>query len=110
MRIRPALLSDASDISALPRQLGYEARPQQVSILLAPLLEREDHLVLVAEDELSKVSGWVHVFISRRAFVAPFAEPGGMIVDDAHRGSGLGRALLEGAEDGAHRAGCSMLR
>jgi len=110
MRIRPARLSDASDVSALSRQLGYEARPQQVSTFLAPLLERNDHQVLVAEDDLGKVSGWVHVFISRRPFVAPFAELGGMVVDDAHRRSGVGRALLARAEGWASEVGCSLLR
>ena len=110
MRIRPALLSDAIEVSALAQQLGYEARPQQVSTFLATLLQRDDHLVLVAEDDSGTVSGWIHVFVTRRPFVAPFAELGGMVVDDAHRRSGLGRALLTGAEAWAAGAGCSLLR
>jgi GNAT superfamily N-acetyltransferase len=110
MHIRPAMPNDASRVSALSSQLGYEAPPQHVCLFLDSLVDREDHRVFVAEDDLGNVNGWVHVFVSRRLFVAPFAELGGMVVDLAHRRAGLGRALLASAEEWAALAGCSLLR
>jgi len=39
-----------------------------------------------------------------------FAELGGLVVDEARRGSGNGRALLAKAEGWAAENGCAMLR
>ena len=110
MRIRVATLEDAAAIASLSSQLGYPAVTAEVARLYAPILQHGDHAVFLAEDQDGTVSGWVHVFLSRRLFVPTFAELGGIVVDEARRGSGIGRALLARAEKWAVETECSMLR
>jgi len=110
MVIRPSLPQDAEAIALLSSQLGYPVSASQVAALQVSLLRHPDHLVLVAEDEEGKVRGWVHVFISRRVFVLPFAELGGIVVEQAQRRSGIGSAMLARAEQWASEAGCSIFR
>jgi GNAT superfamily N-acetyltransferase len=110
MIIRPSLPKDADAISSLSAQLGYPLSPGEVAPLQASLLQLADHRVFVAEDDRGQVRGWVHVFISRRLFVPPFAELGGMVVELTHRRSGIGSALLNKAEEWASEAGCLLIR
>jgi GNAT superfamily N-acetyltransferase len=110
MRIRIANPEDAAAIAALSSQLGYPAGITEVAQLYAQLQQQRDHAVFLAEEPDGAVSGWVHVFVSRRLFVPPFAELGGLVVDEERRGAGIGGALLARAEEWAVEAGCSKLR
>jgi GNAT superfamily N-acetyltransferase len=108
--VRFAAPGDADRIAALSTQLGYPASGDDVARLMAALAQNPDHVVLIAADADGSAVGWVHVFLSRRVFVAPFAELGGLIVDESRRGSGVGAALLSRAEEWAREAGCALLR
>ena len=110
MDIRPSVPKDADAIAALSAQLGYPVSPGEVGAYQASLLHLPDHLVLVAEAQEGRIVGWIHVFLSRRLFVPPFAELGGIVVRDSQRRSGVGSALLSRAEEWALRVGCSVLR
>jgi GNAT superfamily N-acetyltransferase len=110
MQIRTATLDDAAAIAALSSQLGYPTDAAEVAHLYASILPHGDHAVFLAEDEDGAISGWAHVFLSRRLFVPTYAELGGLVVDETRRESGIGRALLERAERWAVEAGCSLLR
>jgi GNAT superfamily N-acetyltransferase len=110
MTIRPARRADAEAIALLAAQLGYPAPAHEVALLLASVLPLPDHAVFVAEDEQGRIAGWLHVFIAKRLFVLPFAELGGIVVNEAHRCRGIGAALLAKAEEWALGAGCSVLR
>jgi GNAT superfamily N-acetyltransferase len=110
MIIRASIPKDADAISSLSSQLGYPLPPGEVAPLQASLLQLPDHRVFVAEDEEGRVRGWVHVFISRRLFVPPFAELGGIVVENTNRRSGIGSALLAKAEEWASEVGCLVFR
>jgi GNAT superfamily N-acetyltransferase len=110
IRIRTATPDDAAALAALSSQLGYPAGIAEVAELYAQIRQQGDHAVFLAEEPDGAVSGWVHVFVSRRLFVPPFAELGGLVVDEGHRGAGTGGALLACAEEWAVEAGCSKLR
>jgi len=110
MRIRFATLEDAPAIASLSSQLGYPADSVEVAGFQAQVLQHPDHIVFVAESHEGTVCGWVHVFLSRRLFLPPFAELGGMVVDKGHRSSGIGGALMARAEDWAAECGCSIFR
>ncbi len=110
MRIRPARTGDAMALARLSDQLGYPVRSEAVGRHLDSVMSAQGHAVFVAEDESGAVHGWLHVFVTRRLFVAPFAELGGMVVDEGYRGRGIGRALLTQAEGWAAQSGCGLIR
>lgn len=112
MKIREATLSDAAALAALSIQLGYPSTPEEMAERLRVLVSRSGtsgNGVLVAEDE-SGVVGWLHVsgmfFLESPAF----AEVLGLIVDEAHRGRGVGKLLLDGAARWAADHGFDKLR
>jgi GNAT superfamily N-acetyltransferase len=110
MIIRQALLSDAKAIANLAGQLGYPTTPREARERLVVTVERKDQVVYVAEALDNGVVGWIHVFGTDRLVTDPFAEIGGLIVDEAHRGAGVGKSLLEQAETWARDQGHRVLR
>jgi len=48
-----------------------------------------------------RVVGWIHVCVSYWIESNPRAEIGGLVVDEARRGSGVGKLLMQHAEDWA---------
>jgi GNAT superfamily N-acetyltransferase len=110
MCIRTATVEDAPAIASLSSQLGYPAGPDEVAAFQARVLQHPDHLVLVSEDEDGGVCAWLHAFVSRRLFVTPFAELGGIVVDEGRRRAGIGQALMARAEEWAAQSGCSVFR
>lgn len=108
-KTRPALAADAAAIGELSAQLGYPSTPQQVQTRLERF-NPDDEAAFVAEDQPGKVIGWIHVFTARHLQSEPFAELGGLVVDQDYRGKGVGTALMNAAEDWAKRRGFTMLR
>jgi GNAT superfamily N-acetyltransferase len=108
--IRPAGPADTEAITRLATQLGYPASAQETGERLAAVLAQTEHAVFVAEVPGSGVAGWVHVFGTLPLTDAPFAELGGLIVDQAHRALGIGRALVAAAEGWARQQGYAAVR
>ncbi len=88
---------DASWVSLLIKQLGYERSPHQVLEWIANLASALQQAAFVAclGDE---VVGWVEVSVEHRLQSAPFALIGGLVVKEGVRGQGIGRALCSRAE------------
>jgi GNAT superfamily N-acetyltransferase len=66
--------------------------------------------VFVADDPERGVVGWIHVLAADRVESAPFAEIGGLVVDEAVRGCGIGAALVDRARVWAADGGLGRLR
>jgi GNAT superfamily N-acetyltransferase len=96
--IRPACPEDVRRLAILTDQLGYAVGDVHVERALQTILAREDHALYVAEIPTGQVVGWVHIFHRPLVMDPNSAELGGLIVDEAHRGQGIGRALLMVAE------------
>lgn len=109
MRIRKYKSTDIEAVSRLAGQLGYPVEASTAGGLIDAIQEDPDHLLLVADDEHDGCIGWVHVYITQRIFTPPFADVGGLVVEDSHRGSGVGAELMRGAEDWAKRKGCALM-
>ena len=97
--IRLAAVGDAPAIASLAGQLGYPTTVSQAADRLGPLLANGDQAFFVAELEGGEVIGWIHGYITRLVESEPFAELGGFVVDEHHRGGGVGRKLLNATED-----------
>ena len=104
--IRPARRGDEPRIAALAGQLGYPAAPEEIRLRLESILENPAHALYVSEDAEAWVTGWVHVFLHQAIESAPRAEVGGLVVDSARRGRGVGQLLMERAEQWAREHGC----
>ncbi|HWM93964.1 MAG TPA: GNAT family N-acetyltransferase [Thermoanaerobaculia bacterium] len=107
MTIREATTSDAAILAALSTQLGYPAQPEEAAERLSAL--GPDSAVLVAEEN-GAVLGWIHVCGMRFFQSPPFAEVGGLVVDEASRGKGVGKLLLDAGARWAAERGYRKLR
>ena len=74
------------------------------------MIEKDpDHVVFVAEND-SSVIGWVHAARELHLESGMFAEVFGLVVDESHRSAGIGRSLVEAAEQWAQEHGCRDMR
>lgn len=103
--IRLAKPKDADSIAALATQLGYPSTREEVERRLKSIRRDADHLTVVATRG-ERVVAWLHAFICRLLESNPFVEIGGLVVEETCRGRGLGRLLMERAEDWARRKRC----
>ena len=107
--IRVGRRSDAGEIAQLTTQLGYDLTEGDAAARLSRILPRDDQRFLVADFDGGAV-GWVHIVLVEYVDAEAFALIGGLVVDKVHRGSGIGRALMNGAEHWARERGVSMVR
>ncbi|HYJ33500.1 MAG TPA: GNAT family N-acetyltransferase [Candidatus Binatia bacterium] len=112
--IRPAVLNDADTIAPLfdaYRQFyGKPSDLSQAREFIRERLERNESVILLAEDESGRALGFVQLFPSftsvqaRRLWVL-----NDLYVTEEARGHGVGRALLEAAREHAVKTGAKRL-
>jgi GNAT superfamily N-acetyltransferase len=108
LRIRDAGADDGAAIASLLGQLGYETDASAVAPRLERLVIVGDRLVVaVVEDE---VVGLAHLHASPTIeHERPAAKISALVVDESHRGEGIGRALVEAMEAEARARRCALL-
>jgi GNAT superfamily N-acetyltransferase len=109
MEIREATRADAGLIGDLCAQLGYPATSEEVGRRLEQIGQGRKAIVYVAEGASGQVVGWVHAFVRDLLVVDRHAELGGLIVDEALRGCGVGRRLMAQVEAWAAGQGCETV-
>lgn len=88
-------------------QLGYDVAASTLRERLERKGERRE--VFVAESD-GKVLGWAAISVDE-TFVEGFAaDLEGLVVDESVRGAGLGKLLLDAAENWARERGCGEMR
>jgi GNAT superfamily N-acetyltransferase len=108
LAIRDARLDDSAAIAALLDQLGYPTDPAAVGPRLERLRVVGDRVVVAEVDGV--VAGLAHLQVTPAIERArPAAKIAALVVDEAHRGSGVGRALMEELEREARARGCELL-
>jgi GNAT superfamily N-acetyltransferase len=108
LTIRDAQAPDAPAIAVLLGQLGYPSAPSAVERRLERLRIVGDR-ILVAEVDGQAV-GLAHLQVTPALELdGPAAKIGALVVDGAHRGRGVGRALVEAMEAEARARGCELL-
>jgi GNAT superfamily N-acetyltransferase len=107
--VRPARRTDAAEMADLAGQLGYPSTAAQVERRLERILADKDHAVYIAARPDERVVGWIHVFGYATVEDEPRAEVGGLVVDQGHRGTSVGRRLTEQAERWAREQGYGVI-
>lgn len=102
-------ITDIPAVAELATQLGYPSTAAQIERRFHALEETPDASVLIAENPEGTVLGWIHVFRTRHLESDPGAEIGGLVVDEAARGRGVGSALVTAAEVWAKERGYEMV-
>ena len=90
---RRLYLDDAESVNKLSAQLGYSLTVEETTDCIRNVLGCADHFALVAVSE-GIVIGWVHAFKAVRIESRAFIEIAGLVVDENHRGKGIGKTLI----------------
>lgn len=110
VNVRPVVRSDAEALARLSGELGYPASVGELTSRLGAVLAHPDHSAYVADHPQLGLIGWIHVFAALRLESGSFAEIGGLVVAEGQRGTGVGRALIERAEEWSWERGLTTLR
>ncbi|BFI96776.1 MAG: hypothetical protein RSP_22860 [Rhodanobacter sp.] len=107
VEIRSAHAGDAEQVAALIRQLGYAMEPDTLRVKLTQLATSGADQVFVAESE-GRLLGCLGLH------AVPLLHAEGtlgrlttLVVDEAHRGRGIGHALVMAAHAWFKAAGCT---
>jgi ribosomal protein S18 acetylase RimI-like enzyme len=107
--IRPATVNDAADLAQLSGELGYPVTPEVMRERLRNVFSRSGELVLLAEHSASEVVGWIHGSQQELLESGSRCEILGLVVKAEHRGSGIGRELVEALERWAIERGLPQI-
>lgn len=110
MRIRPMTSADCEEVAAISAQLGYPATAAQIAHRVGLVMEQPANALFIAEDDDERMIGWLHIVGRVYLDADPFAQIGGIVVDERNRGQGVGRALLAQAEQWAAAHGYDEMR
>jgi GNAT superfamily N-acetyltransferase len=107
--IRVAGVSDAARLAQLSGELGYPVTLEVMTERLGRVLNRPGDLVLLLEHAEYGVLGWIHGTEQEFLESGPRCEILGLVVGAEHRGSGIGRALVEALERWAADRGLKQM-
>jgi GNAT superfamily N-acetyltransferase len=103
--IRRAQPEDYAQMGELSQQLGYAAGANEIAARIAPMRESGEHDVFVAQTASGGIAGWIGVFVYHTVEADARVEVSGLVVDAGVRSQGIGRRLLERAEQWAREKG-----
>jgi GNAT superfamily N-acetyltransferase len=108
LTIRDARGDDGAAIASLLGQLGYETEAAAVAPRLERLVIVGDRVVVAVLD--NEVVGLAQLHASPTIeHERPAAKISALVVDESHRGEGIGRALVEAMEAEARTRRCVLL-
>ena len=93
----------------LAGQLGYPCTPDEVRKRLVEMQAPNQYAVYVAEISKEEIAGWIGVYLFRSVELEKYAEISGLVVSEEARSRGVGKVLLEAAEEWARGTGCTVL-
>jgi len=107
--LRQMRAEDTAAVARLTTQLGYPATEDEIRRRYDLIKDRWDARLLVAQHAANPVVGWVHVQATYLLQCDARAEIWGLVVADTARGTGVGRRLVEAAEEWALMRGLAVM-
>lgn len=101
--------TDSAVVTHLTNQLGYLLSEEEVIRNIHLVVNSPSHSAFVAEHD-QQVVGWIGVSQAIMIEFNPFCEINGLVVDEACRGKGVGKVLIEQAKKWAREKGNATLR
>jgi GNAT superfamily N-acetyltransferase len=109
IRVRRIKPDDVAAVAALSGQLGYPATASEIERRLAGIGTDDSHVVYLAEQAAGNIVGWIHLYVCDLIVADRRVEIWGLVVDEKHRGRGIGRLLMARAEAWARSKGCDVV-
>ena len=109
VEIRQMRPEDTSAVAALTTQLGYPATEDAIRRRYDLIKDRWDARLFIAQHAGNVIVGWIHVQATYLLECDARAEIWGLVVADKARGSGVGRRLVEAAEEWALMRGLDVI-
>ncbi|HAA93251.1 MAG: hypothetical protein CMM48_00040 [Rhodospirillaceae bacterium] len=107
--LREATPDDALILEGLFRQLGYEIDASEIEQNFALIAPSNAFHAVVAEKE-GQIVGFAGLqFLHWLHRVDPVARLTALVIDERHRGQGIGQLLVDHVEQFATKAGCRVL-
>jgi len=107
--IRRATAADSNRITELCIQLGYKVLDTEVHERILEIIDNNHTALLVAELN-GQAAGWIQVSIRSTLESGGLAEITGLVVDESVQGIGIGKSLVQKAEEWAESTGYNSIR
>lgn len=96
-------------MAELAQQLGYASTADDIAARIALMRDSPEYGMFVAESAAGKIAGWIAMFVYRCVEAEARVEVSGLVVDSLVRSQGVGKQLLERAEQWAREKGCRTI-
>ena len=106
--LRPMSENDAEDVSRLSMQLGYPISVEETRLSISAVCNSVNDIGIVALYE-NRIMGWMQLTKTLRIESGTFGEITGLVVDEQHRGAGIGRQLIDFARSWCNENGYKAL-
>jgi GNAT superfamily N-acetyltransferase len=107
--VRLAAPADSEGVANFSGQLGYPSTAEQVRARLAEIRKSDDCAIFVAELPDGEIAGWIGVYIFRSVEMDKLVDISGLVVGEEYRSRGIGKVLLDAAEDWARARNCKVI-
>lgn len=109
LAIRAPEPRDYARMAELAGQFTHKSSAEEIARRLSGMRGSSEHAVFVAEAADGEIAGWIGVFVYQCVEADARAEISGLVVDERLRSLGIGRRLVERAEEWAREQGCKTV-
>jgi GNAT superfamily N-acetyltransferase len=109
IKIRAARAEDAVGLARLADELDHPTTPAEVSARFSDASQQSNSALVVAELPSGELAGFMELVVECLIDAEARVDVAGLVVSEACRGNGIGRALMAHAEKWAVERGCRIV-